>query len=207
MRSQCPSESRVIEGPPPGNYFRVYSGGKFLPNWMGTIESGGVTRSREPSSSHLNAILSEVKTRLWCRRPSVTSTRKSAIPKMRRRRSSPYQIFPENFPKMYSTRHNLSAVELLTRIHSDLSTGKDSILLDSFAGTGTTAQAVLATQQRRRRQPQIHPDGVRRLRRHHHRRACAPSDQVAFRLRRTKTLKNGLGGSFTYCTLGDEISS
>ena len=63
-----------------------------------------------------------------------------------------------------------------TRTHKaaiapDLSTDSDSIVLDSFAGSGTTAQAVLRPEPRGRRQPALHPRRVRGLCRQHHRRA------------------------------------
>ena len=101
---------------------------------------------------------------------------------------------------------NQSLFELLTRIIR-LSTGiRTAILLDSFAGTGTTAQAVLALNDEDGGNPQIHPDVE-----------CEDyADTItAERVRRVingvpkaknENLKNGLGGSFTYCTLGEEIS-
>ena len=49
------------------------------------------------------------------------------------------EIFPKDPPDF----NTLKPVELLKRIIA-LSTDKDSIVLDSFAGSGTTAQAVLA---------------------------------------------------------------
>ena len=45
-------------------------------------------------------------------------------------------------------------IQQILRIGAD----KDAIILDSFAGSGTTAHAVLALNREERRQPQIHPD-------------------------------------------------
>ena len=84
-------------------------------------------------------------------------------------------------------------------------TNKDSIVLDSFAGTGTTAHAVLSLNQE--------DSGNRKFILVE----CEDyADKItAERVRRVikgmpkakdENLKTGLGGSFTYCTLGDEIS-
>ena len=80
----------------------------------------------------------------------------------------------------------------------------DAIVLDSFAGSGTTAHAVLALNKE---------DGGNRK---FIMVECEPyADSVtAERVRRVingvpgardKSLQEGLGGSFTYCTLGDPI--
>ena len=93
---------------------------------------------------------------------------------------------------------------MLTRIIR-LSTDKDSIILDSFTGSGTAAHAVLALNKE---------DGGNRK---FILVECEDyADKItAERVRRVikgvpnakdETLKNGLGDSFTYCTLGDEIS-
>ncbi len=83
---------------------------------------------------------------------------------------------------------------------------KDSIILDSFAGSGTTAHAVLALNKE---------DGG-------HRKfilvECEDyaSDITAERVRRVikgvpkakdENLKRGFGGSFTYCSLGEKINT
>ena len=81
----------------------------------------------------------------------------------------------------------------------------DGIVLDSFAGSGTTAQAVLALNKE--------DSGNRKF-------ILVECEDyadtiTAERVRRVingvptakdEHLKNGLGGSFTYCTLGEEIS-
>ena len=83
--------------------------------------------------------------------------------------------------------------------------GQDTIILDSFAGSGTTAQAVLDLNKE---------DGGNRK---FILVECEDyADKItAERVRRVikgvpkakdESLKNGLGGSFTYCTLGDEVS-
>ena len=102
--------------------------------------------------------------------------------------------------KVFDTSKPLDLIKRLVL----LSTTPDSVILDSFAGSGTTAHAVLALNQE---------DGGNRK--------CIliecedyADDITAERVRRVingvesakdETLRNGLGGSFTYCTLGEPI--
>ena len=99
---------------------------------------------------------------------------------------------------------NPKALGLLQRIFT-VAGDKDALILDSFAGSGTTAHAVLALNKE---------DGGNRK---FILVECEDyADKItAERVRRVirgvpkakdENLKNGLGGSFTYCTLGDEIS-
>ena len=83
-----------------------------------------------------------------------------------------------------------------------LTTGPDDIILDSFAGSGTTAHAVLSLNkgnEGNRKFILVECENY-------------ANDITAERIRRVingvenakdKTLKEGLGGSFTYCTLGE----
>lgn len=87
----------------------------------------------------------------------------------------------------------------------EIATQKDSIILDSFAGTGTTAHAVLVMNKK--------DDGNRKF-------ILVECEDYADkitgeRVRRVikgvkdakdDDLKKGLGGSFTFCELGDEIN-
>ena len=102
-----------------------------------------------------------------------------------------------NNPKPIKLIQNL--IKIAEGIHD-----KDSIILDSFAGSGTTAHAVLALNQEdggNRKfilvECEDYADGI-----------------TAERVRRVingvpdardKALQEGLGGSFAYCTLGDPI--
>ena len=99
--------------------------------------------------------------------------------------------------------HTPKPSALLSRILG-IGADKDSIILDSFAGSGTTAQAVLALNKE---------DGGNRK---FILVECEDyADSItAERVRRVingvpgakdASLKEGLGGSFTYCTLGDPI--
>jgi adenine-specific DNA-methyltransferase len=102
---------------------------------------------------------------------------------------------PFDFPK---------SVDLIKKCIK-LGTAKDSIILDSFAGSGTTAPAVLAVNKEdggNRKSILIECEDY-------------ANKVTAERVRRVikgvrsasdETLKQGLGGSFTYCDLGQEIN-
>ena len=102
-----------------------------------------------------------------------------------------------NFPKSFWT-----VKECLQAVCGD---DKDAVILDSFAGSGTTAHAVLDMNKEdggRRKFILIECEGY--------------ADKItAERVRRVikgvpqakdEKLRKGLGGSFTYCSLGEEIS-
>lgn len=101
---------------------------------------------------------------------------------------------------------NPKSTDLIRRlVRFACSESKNAIVLDSFAGSGTTAQAVLELNK--------HDNGNRNFILVE----CENyADKItAERVRRVirgiprskdESLKKGLGGSFTWCTLGDEIS-
>ena len=93
----------------------------------------------------------------------------------------------------------------LIRAIVQIFSNKDSIVLDSFAGSGTTAHAVLALNKK--------DSGNRKFilvecEDYAHKITAERVRRVIKGVPKAKDeiLKNGLGGSFTYCTLGDEIS-
>ena len=188
---KCPG-GRVVKGPPPGNFWR-YSKEKFEELDRDNRIWWGEDRNQVPA---IKRFLSEVKQGLV---PETIWTYKE-VGHTQDAKKTLLQIFPENFPDFTTTK----PVELLARIIR-LSTDKDSIILDSFAGSGTTAHAVLALNKE---------DGSNRK---FILVECEDyADKItAERVRRVikgvpnakdKNLKNGLSGSFTYCTLGNEIS-
>ena len=183
----CPG-GRVIEGPPPGNFWR-YSEDRFWDLDKDNRIWWGEDRNQVPA---VKRFLSEVKQGLvpetiWgYREVGHTQDAKKTL----------LQIFPKNFPDFTTTK----PVGLLQRIIS-LSTDKDSIVLDSFAGSGTTAHAVLALNKE--------DGGQRRFV------LVECEDYVdsitAERVRRVikgvpsakdEPLKTGLGGAFSYFKLG-----
>ena len=127
---QCPG-GRVIGGPPPGNFWR-YSEKKF---WQLDADNRiwwGEGRNQVPA---IKRFLSEVKQGLV---PETIWTYKE-VSHTQGAKKTLLQIFADDFPDFTTVK----PVELLTRIIR-LTTDKDSIILDSFAGSGTTAHAVLA---------------------------------------------------------------
>ena len=126
----CPG-GRVIDGPPPGNFWR-YSQEKFLELNRDNRIWWGSDQNQVPA---IKRFLSEVKQGLV---PETIWTYKEVGHTQDAKRTL-LQIFPQDFPDFTTVK----PVDLLARIIR-LSTDKDSIILDSFAGSGTTAHAVLA---------------------------------------------------------------
>ena len=183
---------RVIEGPPSGRFW-VISEDKFLAMDADNRIWWGEDQNQVPA---IKRFLSEVKQGLV---PETIWTYKE-VGHTQDAKKTLLQIFPKNFTDFTTTK----PVGLLARIIR-LSTDKDSIVLDSFAGSGTTAHAVLAHNKEdggNRRFILVECEDY--------------ADKItAERVRRVikgvpkakdENLKNGLGGSFTYCTLGNEIS-
>ena len=183
----CPG-GRVIKGPPPGNYWR-YSEEKFWRLDKDNRIWWGEGRNQVPA---IKRFLSEVKQGLV---PETIWTYKE-VSHTQGAKKTLLQIFPDNLPDFTT----IKPVELLSRIIM-LSTDKDSIVLDSFAGSGTTAHAVLALNQQ--------DGGNRRFV------LIECEDYVdsitAERVRRViqgvpsakdESLKAGLGGAFSYFQLG-----
>ena len=188
---KCPG-GRVIDGPPAGRFW-VISEDKFMEMDADNRVWWGEDRNQVPA---IKRFLSEVKQGLV---PETIWTYKE-VGHTQDAKKTLLEIFPKDFPDFTTTK----PVELLTRIIR-LSTDKDSVILDSFAGSGTTAHAVLALNKE---------DGGNRK---FILVECEDyADKItAERVRRVikgvpkakdENLKKGLGGSFTYCTLGDEIS-
>lgn len=114
------------------------------------------------------------------------------------------KILKEIFSDQQLPFDNPKALGLLKRI-CKIAADQSAIILDSFAGSGTTAHAVLALNKEnggKRKFILVECEDY--------------ADKItAERVRRVikgvpsakdQALKNGLGGSFTYCALGDEIS-
>ncbi len=114
------------------------------------------------------------------------------------------KLLKEIFSDQQLPFDNPKALGLLQRIFT-IAADKDAIILDSFAGSGTTAHAVLALNKE--------DSGNRKFI------LVECEDYVdsitAERVRRVikgvpkakdENLKNGLGGSFAFCTLGEELN-
>ena len=185
---------KVIKGPPAGSYWRI-SKEKFQELAEDNRIWWGKAGNNRPG---IKRFLSEVRAgvvpqTLWSWK-DAGSTRNA-----KQELSSLLELGPSE--DVFITP---KPTKLLDRI-LQVSTDKDSIILDSFAGSATTAHAVLALNKE---------DGGNRK---FILVECEDyADKItAERVRRVikgvpkakdENLKNGLGGSFTYCTLGDEIS-
>ena len=183
----CPG-GRTIKGPPAGRFWAVAED-KFWDLDADNRIWWGEDRNQVPA---IKRFLSEVKQGLV---PETIWTYKE-VSHTQGAKKTLLQIFPDNFPDFTT----IKPVELLTRILL-LATDKDSIILDSFAGSGTTAHAVLALNKE--------DGGNRRFV------LIECEDYVdtitAERVRRViegvpsakdESLKEGLGGTFSYFRLG-----
>ncbi len=187
---QCPG-GRLIEGPPPGRFW-IYSEENF---WKLDDDNRiwwGADRNQVPA---IKRFLSEVKQGLV---PETIWTYKE-VGHTQDAKKTLLQIFPSDLPDFTTVK----PIELLKRIVL-LSTQKDSIVLDSFAGSATTAHAVLALNQEdggSRRFVLIEcEDYVDSITAERVRRVVkgVPSAKDA-------ALRAGLGGSFSYFKLGDPM--
>ena len=183
---KCPG-GRQIDGPPPGNYWR-YSEEKF---WELNRDNRIWWGSNDNQVPAIKRFLTEVQPGLV---PETIWTYKE-VSHTQGAKKTLLQIFPEKLPG-FTTK----PFELIQRMVL-LSTDPDSIILDSFAGSGTTAHAVLA---------QNREDGGNR------RFILVECEDyadsiTAERVRRVikgvpgardDALKAGLGGTFSYFKLG-----
>ena len=184
---RCPG-GRLIKGPPPGNYWR-YSEDKF---WEMDAENRiwwGENRNQVPA---IKRFLSDVKQGLV---PETIWTYKE-VGHTQGAKKTLLQIFPDDFPDFTTTK----PIELLSRILR-LSTDRDSIILDSFAGSGTTAHAVLALNKEdggNRRFVLVEcEDYVESITAERVRRVIKGVPSA-----KNESLKAGLGGTFSYFKLG-----
>ena len=126
---KCPG-GRQIDGPPPGNYWR-YSEEKF---WELDRDNRIWWGSHDNQVPAIKRFLAEVQPGLV---PETIWTYKE-VNHTQGAKKTLLQIFPEKLPD-FTTK----PFELIQRMVL-LSTDPDSIILDSFAGSGATAHAVLA---------------------------------------------------------------
>ena len=184
---ECPG-GRVIGGPPPGRFW-VVSETNFRRLDSDNRIWWGADKNQVPS---IKRFLADVKPGLV---PETIWTYKEVGHTQRAKRTL-LEIFPTDFPDFTTVK----PVELVARIVR-LCTDEDSIVLDSFAGSGTTAHAVLALNK---------DDGGNR------RFILVECEDyadaiTAERVRRVikgvpsakdESLREGLGGTFSYFKLG-----
>jgi adenine-specific DNA-methyltransferase len=186
---KCPG-GRLIKGPPPGNYWRVSEENLWRLHadkriWWG--EDG----NQVPA---IKRFLSEVKQGLV---PETIWTYKE-VGHTQDAKKELLEVFGEDF-QAFTTK----PVQLLKRIIR-LCTEDDSVVMDAFAGSGTTGQAVLDMN--------AEDNGSRRFLLIETEDYC--DKLTAERIRRVikgvqnakdETLKKGLGGSFSFVEVGQPL--
>jgi adenine-specific DNA-methyltransferase len=184
---KCPG-GRIIKGPPPGNFWRL-SEENLWKNDSDNRIWWGEDKNQVPA---IKRFLSEVKQGLV---PETIWTYKEVGHTQDAKRSL-LEILGKDF-QVFTT---LKPVELLKRAIR-LSSDEDAVILDAFAGSGTTAQAVLELNRE--------DGGARRF-------LMIESEDyadtlTAERVRRVmkgitkakdEALRKGLGGSFSFIELG-----
>ena len=184
---QCPG-GRRIEGPPPGTFWR-YSEQKFWAMHEDNRIWWGEDENQVPA---VKRFLSEVKPGMV---PETIWTYQE-VGHTQRAKKQLLDIFPDDFPSFTT----IKPVDLVSRILR-LASAKDSIVLDSFAGSGTTAHAVLALNKEdggNRRFVLVEcEDYVETLTAERVRRVIKGVPGT-----KDKALEAGLGGTFSYFELG-----
>jgi adenine-specific DNA-methyltransferase len=187
---KCPG-GRVIKGPPPGNYWRVSEENLWKMDadkrvWWGS------DKNQVPA---IKRFLTEVKQGLV---PETIWTYKEVGHTQDAKRTL-LDIFGDDF-EVFTTPKPVELVKRIIRLCTD----EDSIVMDAFAGSATTAHAVLDMNREdtgARRFVLIESEGY-------------ADTLTAERLRRVirgvpkakdEVLKKGLGGTFTYVEVGDAL--
>ena len=187
---QCPG-GRTIKGPPSGTFWR-HSEEKFWAMHDDNRIWWGEDGNQVPS---VKRFLSEVKPGMV---PETIWTYKE-VGHTQRAKKTLLEIFPDDFP-IFTT---IKPVDLVSRILR-LATDKDSIVLDSFAGSGTTAHAVLALNKEdggNRRFVLVEcEDYVDTLTAERVRRVVKGVPEA-----KDEALQAGLGGTFSYFKLGKPL--
>jgi adenine-specific DNA-methyltransferase len=187
---KCPG-GRVLEGPPPGSYWRV-SEEKFRRLDADNRIWWGVDKNQVP---RFKRFLSDVKRGLV---PETIWTYKE-VGHTQEAKKELLAIFGEDF-QAFTTLKPTKLLERILRV----GTQEDSLVLDAFAGSGTTAHAVL--------KQNAEDGGSRRF-------ILIECEEyadsiTAERIRRVikgvstakgESLKNGLDGSFSYFEIGNAL--
>ena len=185
----------VIEGPPAGSSWRV-SREKFDElDEDHRIWWGATGRNRPGIKRFLSEVQEGVVPRSLWKWEDVGSTRHS------KQELSSIMAAPAA-SDLFVTPKPSRLIKRIVQIASD----SDSIVLDSFAGSGTTAHAVLASNQEDggdRRFIMVEcEDYANSVTAERVRRVIAGASEA-----KDSSLHEGLGGSFTYCTLGDPVTA
>jgi len=190
---QCPG-GRLIEGPPPGTYWRMSETNFWQAHAKGKVWWGEDGNNSPRIKEYLKDAKSGVVPTTWWTYQYAGSNSEAKV--HLRRMLGEREMFITPKP-----------VELVQRI-LELASDKDSLILDSFAGSGTTGHAVLQQNQ---------ADGATRRFILVEMEANVATGIAAERLRRAvegysyrtprggQTRVTGLGGGFRYCRLGESL--
>ena len=198
---RCPG-GRLVKGPPPGNYWR-YSEEKLWELDKDGRIWWGEGKNQIPA---IKRFLNEVKQGLV---PETIWTYKE-VGHTQDAKKTLLEIFPDELPDF----RGVKPVDLVKRI-VDLATDADAIILDSFAGSGTTAHAVLALNKedggsRRFILCQMPFETKEQEQRKENICERITSERVRRVIKgvpgaRDEALRAGLGGTFSYFRLGREL--
>lgn len=199
---KCPGGGRVIPAPPPGRYWRS-SEEKFWEMDRDNRIWWGTDKNQIPA---IKRFLSEVKQGLV---PETIWTYKE-VGHTQDAKKEVLEIFRDDYETILTPK----PVELMKRIVR-LSTDEDSIVLDSFAGSGTTAHAVLAINQedggnRRFVLCQVPHETGEQQRKNFNMCDTITAERVRRVIRgvpkaKDENLRAGLGGTFSYFKLGKPL--
>jgi adenine-specific DNA-methyltransferase len=189
----CPG-GRLIEGPPPGTYWRMSEENFWKADVKGRVWWGKDRNSIPRIKEYLKDVKKGVVPSTWWpyRYAGTNSGAKVALRKMLGDR----QMFVTPKP-----------VELVRRI-LELASDKDSLILDSFAGSGTTGHAVLAMNKedggdRRFILVEMEPEIARAITSERLKRAIEGYEWSGQQGQVNR--EEGLGGGFHFCELGPTL--
>jgi len=190
---KCPS-GRLIEGPPPGTYWRMSEKRFWQEDEKGKVWWGKEQNSFPRIKEYLNEAKSGVVPATWWVY-QYAGTNSGAKVNLRR-------VIGDQ--EMFVTP---KPVELVRRI-LELATDRDSLVLDSFAGSGTTGHAVLEQNQadggeRKFILAEIERDVASRITCPRLKRAAEGYSYETSRGKRVDVAP--LGQGFQYCVLGDPL--
>lgn len=192
---KCPG-GRFIEGPPPGTYWRVSEKNFWKLDKKGEAWWGEDGNNSPRIKEYLRDVKQGVVPTTWW--PYQYAGTNSGAKVKLRQMIGDRQMFITPKP-----------TELIQRI-LELSTDKDSLVLDSFAGSGTTGHSVLIQNQvdkgaRRFILVEMEKEIVSEIARERLKRAI---EGYSYKTPKGKTVEvAGLGGGFRYCKLSQPLFS
>jgi len=189
----CPGE-RVIDGPPPGTYWRVSESKLWALHKEGRVWWGEEGNNNPRIKEYLKEAKAGVVPSTWWTHTYAGSNSDAKV-QLR-------QMLGDR--QMFITPKPIDLVQRILELASD----KDSIILDSFAGSGTTGHAVLQQNQmdsgtRRFVLFEVEPEVAMEIASERLQRAVSGYSYQTPKGKRVEV--PGLGGGYRYCTLGEPL--